>query len=283
MQKNVFMVGMPGSGKTTYLGATWILLSDGTASTLYSKAPGIVPDDNSRLEAIAKDILDYNVLERTKQEENTKLDIMLNDQKGNKIFINIPDLAGEIFRDLVNDRRIRKSIVSNLLNADCILFFTYYENMAKESRIQSGDGHNEENDNSLGIDFQIDEKREANESEVVELLLALLEILRKSIKPINIRFIMSAWDMVEKKYGHDILPEGAMREMFPLLYQCIQCNSDRMNYEFWGVAALGGDLNDPNDKKRIQIEELEAICVVTPKGKKSNDLTAVLAGMGDEK
>lgn len=283
MQKNVFMVGMPGSGKTTYLGATWILLSDGTASTLYSKAPGIVPDDNSRLEAIAKDILDYNVLERTKQEENTKLDIMLNDQKGNKIFINIPDLAGEIFRDLVNDRRIRKSIVSNLLNADCILFFTYYENMAKESRIQSGDGHNEENDNSLGIDFQIDEKREANESEVVELLLALLEILRKSIKPINIRFIMSAWDMVEKKYGHDILPEGAMREMFPLLYQCIQCNSDRMNYEFWGVAALGGDLNDPNDKKRIQIEELEAICVVTPKRKKSNDLTAVLAGMGDEK
>lgn len=94
---------------------------------------------------------------------------------------------------------------------------------------------------------------------------------------------MSAWDMVEKEYGNEILPEEFAKKKFPLLYQCIYSNQDRMNFEFWGVSAIGGNLADRDDIKRIQSEESKAIKVVAPSGEQSNDLTALLAEMGDDK
>lgn len=285
-KKNFFMAGMPGSGKTAYIGATWIMLSEGDVPTIYTKQPGHLPKDYSELEKIANSILEYKDLERTKEEEKVKLDLILNDKQGNEVYLNIPDLAGEIFRDLVKDRRISKEIVEKLLEADCILFFIYYKNMSKERRIQVSDNDDIEEkkeSTSENKSAYVDDKREANESEVVDLLLSLLELLESSQKIVDIRFVLSAWDMVEHEYGTDILPELFMEQNFPLLYQCINCNQDRINAEFWGVSALGGDLNNSEDIKRLQSEEKEAIRVVSPDGNKSNDLTAVLAGIGDEK
>lgn len=287
------MVGMPGSGKTAYLGSTWILLNDGVVPTTYTKGHGIMPDDCTRLEQIAKEILSYRDLERTKEEEKTQLNISLNDKNGENVFLTIPDLAGEIFRDLVKDRRLHKDIVTKLLEADCILFFIYYKTMSPEKRIPIVGGNDtvkdknqkvtDQNETDKLTDLYNDEQREANESEVVELLLLLLELLKKSRKPVNIRFIMSAWDMVEKERGEDILPQEFVKRKFPFLYQCIQSNQDRMNYEFWGVAALGGNVNDEKDRARLKKEENEAIKVVSPVGERSHDLTAVLAGLGDKK
>lgn len=90
----------------------------------------------------------------------------------------------------------------------------------------------------------IEDSKEANESQVVDLLLALLELLNKTKKKINIRFIMSAWDMVEKEFEPSILPKNFMKQTFPLLYQCIQSNQDKINAEYWGISALGGDFDD---------------------------------------
>ena len=125
--------------------------------------------------------------------------------------------------------------------------------------------------------------REANESEVVELLQLILELLKKEKKLVDIKFIMSAWDVVEEEYGTDILPEQFTQQKFPLLYQCIKSNQDQIRPEFWGISAIGGDLNNPEEVKRLQKEEINAIKVVMPDGRKSNDLTALLAEIGDEK
>ena len=125
--------------------------------------------------------------------------------------------------------------------------------------------------------------REANESEVGELLQLILELLKKEKKLVDIKFIMSAWDVVEEEYGTDILPEQFTQQKFPLLYQCIKSNQDQIRPEFWGISAIGGDLNNPEEVKRLQKEEINAIKVVMPDGRKSNDLTALLAEIGDEK
>ena len=186
-KKNFFMVGMPGSGKTAYIGSTWIMLVDGEVETKYKKLPDNMPEDYGRLDEIAQNILEYN------------------------------------------------------------------------------------------------ESREAHESEVVELLQLILELLKKEKKLVDIKFIMSAWDVVEEEYGIDILPEQFTQQKFPLLYQCIKSNQDQIRPEFWGISAIGGDLNNPEEVKRLQKEEINAIKVVMPDGRKSNDLTALLAEIGDEK
>lgn len=283
-KKNFFMVGMPGSGKTAYIGATWIMLVDGEVETKYKKLPDNMPEDYGRLDEIAQNILEYNDLERTKEGESIKLELPLSDERGNEIYLDIPDLAGEIFRDLVKDRRISKVIVKKLLEADCILFFTFYKNMSLERRIQlsENDAIQKEKKNEIQ-NVDINKSREANESEVVELLQLILELLKKEKKLVDIKFIMSAWDVVEEEYGTDILPEQFTQQKFPLLYQCIKSNQDQIRPEFWGISAIGGDLNNPEEVKRLQKEEINAIKVVMPDGRKSNDLTALLAEIGDEK
>lgn len=293
MHRNFFMAGMPGSGKTTYLAALWTLLSEGLTKTMYTRKVGYMPEDNAKLNQIAYEILSYKDIERTKVEERMKLSLTLMDENEEDISLSIPDLAGEIFRNLVKDRQLPKEIVSNLQKSDCILFFTYYRNMSYEKRIENGSCDikqtnyttSGENDNHAIVNFdnQINEQREANESEVVDLLLSLLELLKKSKKTVNIRFIMSAWDMVEKEYGNEILPETFVEKRFPLLYQCIHSNQEQMNFEFWGVSAIGGNLADQEDVRRLQSEEINAIRVVSPSGNRSNDLTTLLAEMGDNK
>ena len=293
MHRDFFMAGMPGSGKTTYLASLWTLLSEGCVSTMYKKEVGVMPEDCATLNQIAQEILSYKDIERTKIGEKVKLSIPLKDENGADVFLRIPDLAGEVFRNLVEDRQLPKETVSRLREADCILFFTYYKNMSYEKRIVDGsydtvnreytNDENKDKQTSAGLDNQINKKRDANESEVVELLLSLLELLKKSKKSVNIRFIMSAWDMVEKEYGNEILPEEFAKKKFPLLYQCIYSNRDRMNFEFWGVSAIGGNLADRDDIKRIQSEESKAIKVVAPSGERSNDLTVLLTEMGVDK
>ncbi len=135
--------------------------------------------------------------------------------------------------------------------------------------------------NSKGI--TMNKNREANQSEVVELLQALLELRSDNPELVNIRFVLSAWDMVEKDYGKNICPEEFMKKKFPLLYQFVITNTDRIKAEFWGISALGGDLNDQEDVKRLQEEEFNAIKVLPPGGVQSNDLTDLLYGIGEGK
>lgn len=285
-KKSFFVAGMPGSGKTAYIGSLWIQLAEGTVPTIYKKVPGYMPEDSSKIEEIAKCILSCKNLERTKIGDNNNIQVLLNDKDKNEVLLKIPDLAGEIFRNLVEYRQMDKKMVSMLLDADCILFFTYYRNMSKEVRIQvAGDKVNEDSivDSDQSSIVDIENKKRANESQVVDLLLALLELFNKQKKRINIRFIMSAWDMVEQEFEQGILPKEFMKQAFPFLYQCIQNNKDSIDAEYWGISALGGDFDNQKDRERLSTEEMDAIRVVEPNGNVSNDLTKVLAGIGDGK
>jgi len=241
-KKNFFVAGMPGSGKTAYIGGLWIQLTEGIVPTIYKKVPGYMPEDSSKIDDIAKCILSCENLERTKIGDNNNLEVLLYDNNENEVLLKLPDLAGEIFRNLVKDRQIDNKIVSMLAETDCILFFTYYRNMSKEVRIKLSDCNSKEDlaiNSEKNLMDNIEDSKEANESQVVDLLLALLELLNKTKKKINIRFIMSAWDMVEKEFEPSILPKNFMKQTFPLLYQCIQSNQDKINAEYWGISALG--------------------------------------------
>ena len=259
------------------------MIAEGSIPTKLSKKVGSMPEDYNKIDEISKQLLSYSDLKRTKEVESEALKITLCDSQGNDVYVDIPDLAGEIFRDLVKDRRLKKEIVTRLIHADCILFFIYYKNMSDEKRISILDNNREDDDSSNLYNVEISKNREANQSEIVELLQAILEFLEDSSLIVNIRFVLSAWDMVEKEYGSDINPEQFLKKKFPLLYQYIITNCDRMNAEFWGISAIGGNLNDPEDVSRLQKEEFNAIKVIPPKGVRSNDLTALLVGMGENK
>lgn len=144
----IFMAGMPGSGKTAYIVSTWNLLAETGMDTKLYKKVGEMPEHYEKIDEISNQVLLYRKLERTKEDEDTELKIKLYDKQENEFDIDIPDLAGEIFRDLVSDRRIKKEMVVRLKESSGILFFVYYKNMSKETRIPlpaGEDGAKEQN------------------------------------------------------------------------------------------------------------------------------------------
>ena len=95
---------------------------------------------------------------------------------------------------------------------------------------------------------------------------------------LNIRFVVSAWDLVEKAFKVDKLtPERYIKRKLPLLYQYLMCNTEKFSYEIWGASAQGGDFNNKEDLQRLQRENGENfVYVVDNKASISNDLTKLL-------
>lgn len=291
IQKKIFMVGMPGSGKTTYLISLLNMLIDASISTALFKKIDVMPEEFADFEDSIKQFLLCKNLARTLVNEKRSMVLNLCDKRGNDYMLNIPDLSGEIFRDLVRERRIAKEIVSNLKEAECVLFFVNYKNMSKEDRIPIEVNNTKTNgsvylgeNNQLTTEqqrkqLQINKYREANQSEIVELLQALLELLDNRVPKIKI--VLSAWDMVEKEYGDNILPKEFVKNIFPLLYQFVEMNAKKMDAEYWGVSAQGGDFANDEDLKKIQSEELNAIKVISNERKCSHDLTVLLCKAGE--
>lgn len=272
-----FMVGMPGSGKTTYLAMLSNMLVDGSNDTKLSKKVEDMPEGYEYFNEFGKQLLECKELGRTRRLVYNNLRIPLWDALENEYLLDVPDISGEVFRDLVKDRRITQEIVDRIQESDCLLFFINYKNMSWEKRIPiQKENTGEKNicvNKKEASDSNLTDIREANQSEVVELLQTLLDL--KLNRP-YIRFVLSAWDKVENEKGKDILPSKFVEEMFPLLYQFVETNSKYFKAEYWGVSAQGGDFQNPKDVERIEEEEYNAIKVIEPTGRRSSDLTALL-------
>jgi len=272
------MVGMPGSGKTTYLAMLSNMLVDGDKDVKLSKKVEDMPEGYEYFSKYGKQLLECKELDRTQSLVYNNLRIALCDALGNEYLLDVPDISGEVFRDLVKDRRITREIVNRIGESDCLLFFINYINMSWERRIplqkENSDKKNIDVKKKETADLNLTDKREANQSEVVELLQILLDL--KLNRP-YIRFVLSAWDKVEAEKGKEVLPSKFVEETFPLLYQFVETNSKYFKAEYWGgVSAQGGDFQNPEDVKRIEEEEYNAIKVIEPIGKQSSDLTALL-------
>lgn len=272
-----FMVGMPGSGKTTYLAMLSNMLVYGCKDVKLSKKVEDMPEGYEYFSKFGMQLLECKELDRTQTLAYNNLRIPLWDALGNEYLLDVPDISGEVFRDLVKDRRITQKIMDRIRESDCLLFFINFKNMSWERRIplqrEKFEEKNIEVKKKEIADLNLTDKREANQSEVVELLQTLLDL--KLNRP-YIRFVLSAWDMVETEKGKDILPSKFVEETFPLLYQFVETNSKYFKAEYWGVSAQGGDFQNLEDVKRIEEEEYNAIKVIEPTGKRSSDLTALL-------
>lgn len=272
-----FMIGMPGSGKTTYLAMLSNVLVDGNSDTKLYKKVEDMPEGYEYFSDFGKLLLECKELGRTRRLVYNKLRISLWDALENEYLLDVPDISGEVFRDLVKDRQITQEIVDRIRESDCLLFFINYKNMSWEYRIplpkEITDKKNIDAKKKEILDSNLADKREANQSEIVELLQTILDL--KLNRP-YIRFVLSAWDKVEAEKGKDILPSKFVEGMFPLLYQFVETNSKYFKAEYWGVSAQGGDFQNPEDVKRIEEEEYNAIKVIEPTGKQSSDLTALL-------
>lgn len=276
------MVGMPSGGKTSYIVrfCSQLLLNKG--DMMYHLSDGKLPEGYERIKDSLEKMQSFQNVMRTLENVHYNMTLPLVDEKGEELSLMIPDLSGEHYRKLVEDRYIERKIYDGLQEADEILFFLNPETMEKEERlkweeISAASLVSESMNVKKGDGFDIKVPEKATQSQVVELLQILLYYVKKKM---TIKFVISAWDRVEKRQvGNKITPEEYLKNKFPFLYQCIIGNTERMEYEIFGVSALGAEYDDEEEMEKLENSDVDIdtlVKIVMPDGTEYQDVSRLL-------
>jgi len=286
-ERTCFMIGMPSSGKTTYLVSLTSMLMFGEQETLLHLRSH---DQPAGMENIQEEIENFNRFQpvgRTIGASEGWIELPLYDKQGNRICLRIPDLSGELFRDLVDERRLKKDIALHLQEADILLFFLNLDTISKERRIplseesameiieKDYDKPIVEQGKAQLTKNEAQEEKPVTQTDLVELLQCILYLCKKRVK---VKFIISAWDSMEKQLApNERTPENCMEKSLSLFLQFLRSNPDRVDAEIWGVSAQGFDFSDQKElEERIMDDSGNHARVITPNGKETHDLTRLL-------
>ncbi len=281
--KRYYMMGIPESGKTTFLVAFTFMLEDQTEGTRLHLNPSEPPEGMTKE---FKEEMDhwgkFEPLTHTRVGQIHKMKYTLYDEKEERYILEIPDRYGEIFSNIVLNRYIEDETREEWLAADKILFFVNLKRM--------NIGSQEELLTELPQEMQqllkngkesLEKKKDADKKFILPdqfMLVELLQMLQEIRKNGTfIKFIISAWDSLNLQsidYEKQ-LPEIIFEKYLPFVYQFLKSNSNSIKAEFWGVSAQGSDLLDKEEIKKMSqaLDSMERVIVVDSKGEVSHDLS----------
>lgn len=286
--KRYYMMGLPESGKTTFLVAFTFMLKDQTEGTCLHLNPaeppkGISKDFKEEMDRWGK----FEPLGHTKIGQVHRMNYTLYDDEGQRYILEVPDRYGEIFSHIVKDRYVDDDTRTEWMAADKILFFVNLDRMnigtheelltelppEMQKLLEEGEKFPEEEIN------RGDRKKEVilpDQFVLVELLQILQEICKIDI---SVKFIISAWDHLEFENTEleKQIPEKIFAEHLPFVHQYVQSHSHRMYVEYWGVSAQGSDLSDKGEIKKLAqaLDPMERVMVVDARGEVSHDLSKI--------
>lgn len=275
------IVGMPESGKSTYIGALRHILVAKEVETELELT--MLADDEVHLNRLEGEWLSCKAMERTKTSNEAWVEFNVRDRStGVEGRMIIPDLRGENFERPAAVGGCPKDLHQALVSSDGILLFT---NANREEDMlliddfgdlpEDDDGEDEAAD-GLGdgafaeeaITTPADEPADRDETkfrpedmaEEVKIVEFLQMANRRPLYPKSrkLALIASAWDVVE---AEGITPEKWLAQKRPMLDQFLVNNADLWELRVYGVSAQGGRLPErkaefekmTNQSERVRI------------------------------
>jgi hypothetical protein len=248
-------VGLPGSGKTTFLAALWHVLDDRSSQTsLTLKGLSV---DRTYLNQIAEDWQACSQVQRTKLEPEELVVLTLANSAGHTFELTVPDLSGEAFEQQLVDRKIAVRHRDSIQRATGLVLFvhprvkdgtqlTYLRRLqavvegAPDASADPGGGAASGEIEPWSIE------KLPTQVKLVELLQFALAYAQKKVR---IAVVISAWDLVEKT--SPTAPNEYLTREMPLLQQFLEANDDLLDHSVFGVSAQGGDITVDEQKKAL--------------------------------
>lgn len=272
---NILFVGLPRSGKTTYLAALWHVLEDQSSLTKLKLKK--LSADRTYLNLIVDAWRTCRPMSRTTLQETTVALHLEGDGFG-EFTLSVPDLSGEAFDQQIEHRKMSAAHATLFRQADGVLLFVHPD-------VKSGVQISDQNQLAVSIGGTTEVEHVGNEPaavpvpwkaellptqvQLVELLQFLLELVDRRLR---VAVVVSAWDLVEE-IGQT--PREFMSGRMPLLKQFFDANDDILDNAVFGVSAQGGQI--PDDKfKLLEIDSLKRINVCHD-NEKGHDITKPLA------
>ncbi len=269
MNKKCFIMGLPGAGKTTFLAALWHSINSHSFATKLKLAR---IEDGQYLAQLSQKWVDAEPLERTVP-SNEQKNICVKLKTANEVSFDLffPDLSGETFQKLYEQRSIPEELVEYIRTADAILFFIHVDKVKSLGLIAENlTGVQEDGSDQKTV--RDPKEHDPLQVQTIELLQFVIA-LRKN-KLTNISFVFSAWDLV-KKTALDMTPANFLFSNMNMLWQFCYSNSDVLHYNTWGISAQGADYK----YKETLLEKdwpIQRIIVENSDGIKGGDITLPL-------
>jgi hypothetical protein len=297
MNPNFVIMGLPESGKTTFLAALWhIIEADEKQCRLkLDRLDGSL----EYLNTIAEAWRTFKPVERTSQTGDTDVIMYLVDgvtgTKGTAFF---PDIAGERFADQVEVRRSRRTFVENVGGcAGILLFINANSKQDHLSIIELNDmlpPEPETADSAVKttsaaevapvgpvVRHQNLEREKAPEWDPKHIpsqvrIVQMLSDLQRApfdVRTRRLAVIISAWDLMLQS---GMSPSAWIAGNMPLLDQFLKANSGCFESRIYGVSAQGIDLGKPAEVDLASKRNPSEKIVIVHGAARDHDITAPL-------
>ncbi len=265
----VLICGLPSSGKTTFLAALWHLISQReiqTALTLRS-----LPQNREYLNNLARKWCRFIQFDRTQRDEVQEISLQLIDDT-TEIDLHVPDMSGETWQDLWETRSFADKTAEWAQGDSGIMLFLHADIIRPPIDIMT---HNVmvEATGERPVDGVLSEWSAKNSPTQVVLVDILQTLVMPPIgnKGRRLVVIISAWDKAEDMGK---TPDNFLQVELPLLHQFLNYSGCYSDVKIFGVSALGGDLESPEDAERLKSEDVPSKRIrMVPDNYTQHDLT----------
>jgi hypothetical protein len=258
--RSITICGLPESGKTTYLAALWHLVTaytDGTQLRFASLKDG----DFEHLNTLAQRWRNGLSQKRTDSASSALVSMNLLDQSGSPLRLTFPDVSGESYRAMFEERDCSTSIAKILREGESIAFFIHADRIRKPRRIVDIVSQSTTIGTSSAAEQDIPWSPSLAPTQVkVVDLLQLLRLPPLELNTRRIAIVLSVWD---KASDEGLSPDQYLGEHLPLLSQYLGSGADGWEYRVYGVSAQGGDYEKENEplsgSQGQRLQELKAL------------------------
>lgn len=248
-QVSISIIGLPSSGKTTFLAALWELVGERRVAKVLA-FDTIGENDHSYLRKIVAVWRKATEQARTRLTGLSAVRMNLRDAEGSVVQITMPDAPGEDFRAMWEDRELGRVLGESLVKGNILLLVNGNKVkapawVAERAAQRKATGRQK----AEALPKEWHPRLAPTQVQLVDLLQLI------SHPPVGtagrkIVVMISAWDKVE---GEKLAPDAFLRVKLPLLAQYFEGGRDGWVTRVYGVSAQGGEY-DGNDANAEPVE-----------------------------
>jgi hypothetical protein len=269
---NALFVGLPKTGKTTYLALAYGTILDDDACGVRLDAHD---DDLAYLNRILEALQEYRPAAHTLVGQTEGLSLSLRFGQHETARVEVPDLSGETWEGVHVDRVWERELVGAVPICTGFVLFTNVDDHKAVQTVTELQADTE----ALG-DTSWDENAphtpDVPEAPTQLVLVDLLHALRRVHRgTFRVSVVLSAYDAAEPP---GITPADWIEENLPLLAQYLAVNADVVDSRAFGVSGQGGSYPPSDDQLAVSL--LERAYVLRPDGQKTTLLAPLLWALG---
>ncbi len=278
MNRRALIVGLPASGKSTFIAAFWhVLTSEHVQGSLKLE---VLDAPFEYLNNLSSRWRKFEELPRTSSDAENASTIKVRSSDADKqssFDVVLPDLAGESIQRALVDRQWPAKLDSLVDRATGVLLFVHAGNVKEGLSIAEADfvlsafGESAPTPEDVGGSEELN--WDANDVPTQVALVDLLQIVSPyfASNPLRVAVIVSAWDLVRDENS----PANWLKDNLPLLDQFLASSPANVSHRVYGVSAQGGDLKDKDECAHLKshIQTSDRIQVVLDCQSTSHDIS----------